>query len=157
MPANAPGQLTPEWKVPMLDVVIPTPPTVVVPTLPKIEPPSVPQIEPQPVQPEVSKGDFNEEYVKEHGQAVEVVTDPAGAKIELNGEPLGVTPGTFYMIRKPNQYGFLPRMTIKAIPPEGAEGLYEQTKIFDGYTDTPEKIYFDMSLPPPLPRLEDGY
>jgi hypothetical protein len=109
------------------------------------------------VPPALSKDGINQEYVIEHGQAVEVVTNPAGAKIELDGKLLGVAPGKFYVIRKPNRYGFLPRMTIAAIPPEGVKGQYAQTKLFDGYTPTPEKIYFDMSLPPPLPRIEDGY
>ncbi len=140
-PVNVSGQVIPGSSVPV--------PTVVVPTLPKIEP--------QSVQPSVSKDGINQEYVIGQGQAVEVVTNPAGAKIELNGKLLGVAPGKFSVIRKPNRYGFLPRMTITAIPPEGVKGQYVQTKLFDGYTSTPEKIYFDMSLPPPLPRIEDGY
>ncbi len=140
-PVNVPGQVIPENNAPV--------PTLVVPPVPKIEP--------QSVQPVVSKDGINQEYIIEQGQAVEVVTNPAGAKIELNGKPLGVAPGKFYVVRKPNRYGFLPRMTITAIPAEGVTGQYVQTKVFDGYTSTPEKIYFDMSLPEPLPRIEDGY
>jgi len=140
-PVNAPGQVIPENNAPV--------PTLVVPTAPKIEP--------QSTQPAVSKDNLNQEYIIEQGQAVEVVTNPAGAKIELDGKLLGVAPGKFYVIRKPNRYGFLPRMTITAIPPEGTKGQYVQTKLFDGYTPTPEKISFDMSSPPPLPRIEDGY
>jgi hypothetical protein len=152
-PVSAPGGIIPREQVPVSATVPTTPPIVVAPVPPKIEP----LIEPQAVPPEVSKDDFSQEYLKEHGQAVEVVTEPAGVKIELNGKPLGEAPGTFYMIRKPNRYGFLPRMTITAIPPEGSDGLYTQTRVFDGYTSTPERIYFDMTVPPSLPRIEDGY
>jgi len=153
-PVDAPRGVIPGQKAPVPAVAVPAPPSVVTPVPAKIEPPSAPQVEPQLAE---SEGELSQEYVLEHGQAVDVVTDPAGAKIELNGKPLGVSPGTFHMIRKPNQYGFLPRMTIKAIPPQGSEGLHVQTKVFDGYTPTPEKLYFDMSSPPPLPSLEDGY
>jgi hypothetical protein len=140
-PVNLSGQVIPENNAPV--------PTVVVPAVPKIEP--------QSAQPAVSKDDLNQERIIEQGQAIEVVSNPAGARIELNGKLLGGAPGKFYVIRKPNRYGFLPRMTITAIPPEGVKGQYPQTKVFDGYTSTPEKIYFDMSLPPPLPRIEGGY
>jgi hypothetical protein len=139
-PVNVPGQVIPENSAPV--------PTVVVPAVPKIEPQSV---QPGP------KDGINQEYIIEQGQEVGVVSNPMGAKIELNGKLLGVAPGKFYVIRKPNRYGFLPRMTITAIPPEGAKGQYVQTKVFDGYTPTPKKIYFDMSLPAPLPRIEGGY
>ena len=139
-PVNVPGQVIPENSAPV--------PVIVVPALPKIEP--------QSAQPAVSKDGINQEYIIEQGQAVEVVTNPAGAKIELDGKLLGVAPGKFYVIRKPNRYGFLPRMTITAIPPEAVKGQYVQTKVFDGYTPTPERIYFDMSLPASLPRIEDA-
>ena len=140
-PVEIPEKVIPQYKVPV--------PTVVVPVPAKIEAESA--------EPAASQEALNQEYVMEHGQEVEVVTEPAGARIELNGKPLGVAPGKFHIIRKPNRYGFLPRMTITAIPAQGVKGQYVQTKVFDGYTPTPGKIYFDMSSPPPLPRIEDGY
>jgi hypothetical protein len=99
-------------------------------------------------------GNIKQEPVIERGQVVEVIIKPAGARIEMNGKPLGIAPGKFSVIRRPNRYGFLPRMTITALPLEGAKGQYVQTQVFDGYTSTPEAIYFDMSLPPPLPKIE---
>ncbi|HTZ11395.1 MAG TPA: hypothetical protein VMD04_03335 [Candidatus Margulisiibacteriota bacterium] len=90
----------------------------------------------------------------EQGQEVRVVIKSGEARIEMNGKPLGMAPGKFSVIRRQNRYGFLPRMTITAIPLEGAKGEYVQTQVFDGYTSTPEVIYFDMSLAPELPKIE---
>lgn len=87
-------------------------------------------------------------------QTIEVTSTPAGAKITLNDKPVGVTPGKFSIIRKANRHGFLPRMTITAEPAVPSKNIYAQTRIYDGYTETPAKIEFDMSKPPPLPMID---
>jgi hypothetical protein len=122
--------------------------------LPAAVVPQTAKMESQPVQAPSSKDNLSQEFIKGKGQEVEVVTNPPGARIEMNGKFLGTAPGKFFVIREPNRYGFLPRMTITAIPSNESRGEYVQSKLFDGYTSTPEKIYFDMSRPSPLPGLE---
>ena len=82
-------------------------------------------------------------------------SDPSGIRVEVNGENLGKTP-TSYTVR-PNQkgdfaggWGDSPSVKFVAFPPEGADGLYKQTKIFNpsGFMEkgdrVPTRIFFDM-------------
>jgi len=122
--------------------VAPVPAAVVTPVTPT--PQTVVSLDPS----------LSQSIIQEQGQMVEVTSSPPGARIEMNEKLLGTAPGKFYVLRKPNRYGFLPRMTITATPPEPVKGQYVQTKVFDGYTETPDKINFNMSSLPPLPRIE---
>lgn len=124
-------------------------PAKIIATLPAAAP-----VTQQPTQTIVAQDELNQEIIQQQGQPIEVVSDPAGASIEMNGKSLGVAPGTFFVIRQPNRYGFLPRMTITATPAEGARGQYVQTKVYDGYTETPARIFFNMSETPPIPKIE---
>ena len=90
----------------------------------------------------------------EQGHQVMVVTNPTGATISVDGKILGVAPGKISVIRNPNRYGFLPRMTVTATPAKGAKGQYMQSKLFNGYTQTPDLIMFDMTKPQPIPMIE---
>lgn len=121
---------------------------------PVIITPPAPEIKTLPAQPSAPKDALDPEAIKEQGQQVEVISNPPGATIALNDKVLGVAPGKFFVVRKPNRYGFLPRMTITATPPAGAQGQHAQSKLFDGYTQTPEMILFDMRKPAPIPRIE---
>lgn len=128
---------------------------------PQLAPPAVAQtitptaIVAVPAPTPVTQGNLTDVQIKELGQAIHVITEPPGASIEVNGKVLdGVSPGRFFAIRKPNKYGYLPRLTIVVRPPEGSVGLYPQKKLFDGYTAAPDEINFNMSVPPPLPMID---
>lgn len=82
-------------------------------------------------------------------------SDPTGMRVEVNGADLGVTP-TSYKVH-PNRKGEFegglgesPAIIFTAYPPEGANGLFKQTKAFSPTTLTengdrvPEKIFFDL-------------
>lgn len=129
------------------------PPRATPPVSAPVELQTVPMlVTPAPVTP--AQGNFTDDQIKEQGQAIHVTTDPPGATIEVNGKTLGLSPGKFFVIRKPNKYGYLPRLTIVVIPPEGSKGLYTQKKLFDGYTIAPDEVHFNLSTPPPLPMID---
>jgi hypothetical protein len=78
----------------------------------------------------------------------EIISDPPGAKIEINNQYVGDTPLTIHIQR---QYvgGFddaWQSLTITANPIY--QGQYVQTKLIWRNVPTPTKIYFNMSLIP---------
>jgi len=88
-------------------------------------------------------------------KTISIDSDPSGIRVEVNGEDLGKTP-TSYTVR-PNDkgnfeggFGDSPAVVFIAFPPEGADGLYKQTKSFDpsAFMETgdrvPARIFFDM-------------
>ncbi len=92
---------------------------------------------------------IEDEYVFK--EKILIVSDPPGAKIEVNNEYLGDTP---YKLQV-NEY--LPcRITICAYPPSAASGKYFlQKKTIEIYPDDitggvffPGRVYFDMSIGP---------
>ena len=92
-------------------------------------------------------------------KTISIDSDPVGVRVEVNGEYLGKTP-TVYTVR-PNEHGDFkggwgdsPSVVFVAFPPEGVEGLYKQTKVFNpsGFMDkgdrVPARILFDLHRAP---------
>ena len=88
--------------------------------------------------------------IMKHGVPVEVISEPAGARIEFNNDFMCVAPCTFYVLRKKDWLGYYPWATIVATPPYGA-GMCVQSKTLSGDMDTPRRIYFQMNVCNPGP------
>jgi hypothetical protein len=95
---------------------------------------------------------------------VEIISDPAGARIEVNDNYVGDAPIT---VEIPEKAGYFTQNTIiRALPTEG--GDYVQAKYFSGsipdawYPETvgahrdqiPSRIFFDMRLGPVTPSVD---
>ena len=87
---------------------------------------------------------LSDEFIRKHGQPVEVTSNPPGAKIEVNDDYLGDAPCVMYLYRPRGMYGMRASVTIKAYPSQ--VGQYVQTKYLDVYENTPKRLYFDMYL-----------
>ena len=93
-----------------------------------------------------------------HGaQTTQFISEPPGARIEVNGEYIGDAPMTYAW---PSKYRdgneFSDKMTIRALP-RGA-GQFPQRKFFDsGWNKSaiPSRVYFDMRSPAPPANEED--
>jgi hypothetical protein len=88
---------------------------------------------------------------------ISVISDPPGARIEVNNDYVGVAPITVKVPQDREYFG--ENTTIKAIPTE--PGDFVQTKVFLGnvsgisYGDkVPSRILFDMHLGPPTPSAK---
>lgn len=79
---------------------------------------------------------------------IQVVSEPAGARIEIDGDYKGVAPLTVKISRKRHS-----TLSIKAYPITGS-GNYVQTKFIDEYTDTPKNVFFDMTIEPAPQKQE---
>ncbi len=78
---------------------------------------------------------------------VEIISNPPGAKIEINNDYVGDAPIT----RTVNgNWGMLADTIIRAIPTQ--PGQFVQTKYLPGTQPFPSRIYFDMSLGPVQPN-----
>jgi hypothetical protein len=92
---------------------------------------------------------------KTTSQTITIDSEPKGVRVEANGEDLGRTP-TSYAVRANSRgdfagaFGDSPSIVFVAFPPEGADGLYKQTKVFspsrfmEAGDRVPERIFFDM-------------
>lgn len=81
---------------------------------------------------------------------VEVLSDPAGARIEVNDEYVGDAP---LDVKVPESGGNFTKLTvIRAIAVRG--GDYVQTKIFLDGASVPSRILFDMDLGPATPAVD---
>lgn len=90
-------------------------------------------------------------------KTINISSDPPGARVEINGADLGVTPTTYTLETNP-QGEFLgswvnaPLVEFIAYPPAGTAGLYKQTKTFrpNGFFKAgdkiPDKIFFDLRV-----------
>jgi PEGA domain len=77
-------------------------------------------------------------------KAVQILSDPAGAKIEINENYVGETPIT---VQVPLwRVGFTNATSIRAIPAVG--GQYLQSKFFSAKDEVPDRIFFEMNLVP---------
>ena len=91
---------------------------------------------------------------KEHQVVTEFISDPPGARIEVNGNYLGDAPLTTKIRHHPSDKVVMGMVTIRALP--RAEGQYVQLKVFRGpqfpfdpHRDVvPERVFFDMKLKP---------
>jgi len=94
-------------------------------------------------------------------RAIQIISEPPGARIEMNGDYIGDTPCS---VEVPSfaDGRFRERTVIRAIPTRG--GDYTQTKFFHGYAAfnnpylvsdrIPQRIFFNMSLGPANPEID---
>lgn len=91
-------------------------------------------------------------FEKEHSVVTEIISDPPGARIEINGDYIGETPLETRIRNHPGDKVVMGKVTIRALPTKA--GHYVQSMIlqgpqfmFDPHRDVvPKKIFFDMSL-----------
>jgi hypothetical protein len=92
-----------------------------------------------------------------------VISDPLGARIELNDNYLGVTPLEFQWEVYADSNILVDDYELRALPI--SPGHYVQTKLLWGFIGNdvaPETIFFDMRLGPVLPppidvRIDDSF
>lgn len=82
----------------------------------------------------------------------EIVSDPPGAKIEINSEYVGEAPLTLHIQRLTNSIGWWESFSITAIPTQ--PGQYVQRKFINIDQRTPQKVYFNMYLGPATPEVD---
>lgn len=86
-------------------------------------------------------GGFGKMQYKDY--QIEIISEPSGAKIEVDNNYIGETP----LIYTGNgDLGPFNTVVVKAYPTE--IGQYTQTKILSGKNILPRKLYFDMRLVP---------
>lgn len=93
----------------------------------------------------------------EHHKEVEVISEPPGARIEVNGDFVGCTPTVIKLLGERDGEVEMD-YTIRAYPP-GPE-YYPQAKLFmrrpSGESDhIPKRIYFDMRVRQPADPAPD--
>lgn len=84
----------------------------------------------------------------------EILSEPPGARIEVNGNYLGEAPVTTRIRHHPADKVVMGKVIIRALPREA--GQHVQTKVFQGpqypfdpHRDVvPERVFFDMTLKP---------
>ena len=85
---------------------------------------------------------------------VQIISDPPGARIEINGNYIGDAP-LVTKIRKDEQYERFYESTVIRAYPKGAG--YVQTKNFAPGTseglNLPDRIFFDTNLRPTYPQI----
>jgi hypothetical protein len=83
---------------------------------------------------------------------LEIISEPAGARIEVNDDYVGDAPITLQIPQDAQDPGYFTKNTvIRALPTEG--GDYVQTKVFTG-DRIPSRIFFDMHLGPARPSVD---
>ncbi len=83
----------------------------------------------------------------------EVISEPPGARIEVDGDYRGDAPLTItWGSRTIRPAGLSVLHTVKAFPTY--EGHYVQTKIIDEDHPFPKRMFFDMRLQPVTPQID---
>jgi PEGA domain len=77
-------------------------------------------------------------------KALQILSDPPGARIEINDNYVGETPITVQISLW--GAGFTKATSIRAIPVVG--GQYLQSKFFSAKDEVPDRIFFEMNLGP---------
>lgn len=97
---------------------------------------------------------------------VEIISDPLGAKIEINNQYMGETPLTIRLTRRTNYdwwnsslVGGAAAIQIEASPfminaYPNQTGQFTQTKYIGPNDVIPSKIYFNMNLGPVTPSID---
>ena len=91
--------------------------------------------------------------------SVKIISEPSGAKVEVNDNYIGKTPITVKLVGWKSTRTFARRHTIVAHPVRA--GGYTQSKTFSGWHEPshsrgdtiPKKIYFNMNLESVIHRL----
>ncbi|UCH83173.1 MAG: PEGA domain-containing protein [Candidatus Latescibacterota bacterium] len=78
-------------------------------------------------------------------ETIEIVTDPPGAQIEVNGEHVGNAPLVVRVVRGSSN-GIAKTLSIRALPQE--PGYHTQLKVIAYGQRTPKKVFFDMKSKP---------
>lgn len=90
----------------------------------------------------------------EHQVVTEILSDPPGARIEVNGDYIGDAPVTTKLRHHPSDKVVMGKVVIRALPRNGDEHLQEKTfqgpqYPFDPHRDiVPKRVFFDMRLKP---------
>ena len=93
----------------------------------------------------------------EHQVVTEILSDPPGARIEVNGDYIGDTPVTTKLRHHPSDKVVMGKVVIRALPRNGDEHIQEKTfqgpqYPFDPHRDVvPKRVFFDMKLKPSGP------
>jgi len=83
----------------------------------------------------------------------EIISDPPGAKIEINSEYVGDTPLSTHIVRKYDGFlGSWEGFWITANPTQA--GQYVQRKFIVSGEPTPKRVYFNMDLGPVSPQVD---
>ena len=80
--------------------------------------------------------------------ATHIDSQPPGARIEVNGNAVGVTPCDVVLEQRGEHHRLRQRNIIVAYPPEGAQGQYRQQKFLVSHQEAPARILFIMTEPP---------
>lgn len=83
-------------------------------------------------------------YVVYNNYEVQIISEPSGAKVEINNDLVGVTPYTYVLTA---QLGILSGETIFKVYPVSA-GQYVQYKVVSHRSIFPRNMYFDLRLAP---------
>lgn len=89
----------------------------------------------------------------------EIISNPPGAKIEINDEYVGDTPIFVKLPRISRRSGNIyEKISVKAYPSQ--PGQYTQKKLIDTRRRVPARLLFDMNLEPVQPtqriKIDDG-
>jgi hypothetical protein len=84
---------------------------------------------------------------------VEIISEPPGAKIEVDNEFVGVTPYSGDIKRTSAPFGPWRSAQVNAYP--AAAGQCTQSKLIEQRQDTPSRMYFDMTLCKRVPTSYD--
>lgn len=98
---------------------------------------------------EGKKKDWKDACTGKH--SIEILTEPSGARIEVNDEFLGEAPLTATVARGCSAYS-LNAVTIRALPREA--GHCTQGKFISSSDSVPRKVFFDMRLCPINQKLD---
>lgn len=93
----------------------------------------------------------------EHQVVTEIISDPPGVRIEVNGDYIGDAPVTTKLRHHPSDKVVMGKVVIRALPRNGGEHIQEKTfqgpqYPFDPHRDVvPKRVFFDMKLKPSEP------
>lgn len=84
-------------------------------------------------------------------QKIQILSDPVGARIEINQEYIGETPCVVEVVT--NGHGeFVEKFDVNALPTHAGHSV--QFKWFRSYDKAPARIFFDMSLRRTNPSID---
>lgn len=90
----------------------------------------------------------------EHQVTTEIISEPPGARIEVNGDYIGDAPVTTKLRHHPSDKVVMGKVVIRALPRSHGEFIQEKTfqgplYPFDPHRDVvPNRVFFDMKLKP---------
>ena len=79
-------------------------------------------------------------------------SQPPGARIEVNEGDVGVTPCDVVLPQHGEHHRLSQRIIVKAYPPDGAQAQFKQEKFLGSQQESPSRLLFIMTEPPPPPK-----